>query len=316
MHATLAPARGTVGRVARAEGRFEAEGWRVRKDGSRFRASVVIDPVLEDGELVGYAKVTRDITERYEAEQELEQARKALLEAQKMESIGKLTVGLAHDFNNLNTIMINSLELIGARHAGDQRTGNLIDTAMAAAERASLLTRQLLAFGRGQAHAAERCDLNEKLGASMDLYRRACGRNIQLSLEASPGLPQVFVDVAQLEAAVLNLVANSCDAMPQGGHIVIRTGMEHAANPFVPGSQACDYVKVDVADDGEGIAPEDQRRVFEPFYTTKEVGKGSGLGLSQVFGFATQSGGFPTLHSELGEGTTVAVSLPAAEEPA
>jgi len=123
MHATLAPARGTVGRVARAEGRFEAEGWRVRKDGSRFRASVVIDPVLEDGELVGYAKVTRDITERYEAEQELEQARKALLEAQKMESIGKLTVGLAHDFNNLNTIMINSLELIGARHAGDQRTG-------------------------------------------------------------------------------------------------------------------------------------------------------------------------------------------------
>lgn len=215
MHATLAPARGTVGRVARAEGRFEAEGWRVRKDGSRFRASVVIDPVLEDGELVGYAKVTRDITERYEAEQELEQARKALLEAQKMESIGKLTVGLAHDFNNLNTIMINSLELIGARHAGDQRTGNLIDTAMAAAERASLLTRQLLAFGRGQAHAAERCDLNEKLGASMDLYRRACGRNIQLSLEASPGLPQVFVDVAQLEAAVVNLVANSCDAMPE-----------------------------------------------------------------------------------------------------
>ncbi|AOH37256.1 response regulator [Luteimonas sp. JM171] len=152
MHATLAPARGTVGRVARAEGRFEAVGWRVRKDGSRFRASVVIDPVLEDGELVGYAKVTRDISERYEAEQELEQARKALLEAQKMESIGKLTLGLAHDFNNLNTIMVNSLELIGARHAGDQRTGDLVDTAMAAAERASLLTRPVPGVrGRGAA---------------------------------------------------------------------------------------------------------------------------------------------------------------------
>lgn len=299
--------------VARAEGRFEAEGWRVRKDGTRFRASVVIDPVLEDGELVGYAKVTRDITERYEAEQELEQARKALLEAQKMEFIGKLTLGLAHDFNNLNTIMVNSLELIGARHPDDQRTVDLVDTAMAAAERAALLTRQLLAFGRGQSHAAERCDLNEKLGASMDLYRRACGRNIQLSLDASPGLPPVSVDVAQLEAAVLNLVANSCDAMPRGGHIVIRTGMEHAANPFVPGSQARDYVKVDVADDGEGIAPEDQRRAFEPFFTTKEVGKGSGLGLSQVFGFAAQSGGFANLASEPGRGTTVNICLPPAE---
>lgn len=302
--------------VAREEGRFEAEGWRVRKDGSRFRASVVIDPVLEDGKLVGYAKVTRDITQRYEAEQQLERTRKALMEAQKLESIGKLTLGLAHDFNNLNTIMVNSLELIAARHAGDERTGDLVNTAMAAAERAALLTRQLLAFGRGQPLAAERCDLNEKLGASMDLYQRACGRDIQLSLETSPGLPPVSVDQAQFEAAVLNLVTNSCDAMPGGGNIVIRTCMEHAANPFVSGSEAREYVRVDVVDDGEGISAEDQRRVFEPFYTTKEVGKGSGLGLSQVFGFAAQSGGFSGLSSQPGQGTTVTICLPPAEAAA
>ena len=309
-----APAHGLD--VARSEGRFAAEGWRVRKDGSRFRASVVIDPVLEDGKLVGFAKVTRDITERYEAEQQLERTRKALMEAQKLESIGKLTLSLAHDFNNLNTIMLNSLELIGQRHAGDIRTRDLVDTAMAAAERGALLTRQLLAFGRGQPLAPERCDLNELLGASMDLYQRACGRDIQLSLDAAPAMPPVLVDRTQFEAAVLNLVSNSCDAMPHGGHIVIRTRAGHAANPFVPGSQPGPCVRVEVEDDGEGIPAEDAARVFEPFFTTKEVGKGSGLGLSQVFGFATQSGGFATLHSEPGEGTTVAISLPAAEEPA
>src|SRR5690606_21549564 len=169
----------------------------------------VIDPVLEDGELVGFAKVTRDITERYEAEQQLERTRKALMEAQKLDSIGKLTLDLTHDFNNLNTIMLHSLELIGPRHAGDIRTRDLVDTAMHAAERGALLTRQLLTFGRGQPLAPERCDLNELLGASMDLYQLACGRDIQLSLDAAPAMPPVLVDRTQFEAAVLNLVSNS-----------------------------------------------------------------------------------------------------------
>lgn len=302
--------------IARAEGRFEAEGWRVRKDGSRFRASVVIDPVLDDGRVVGFAKVTRDITGRYEAEQQLELTRRALQEAQKMESIGKLTLGLAHDFNNLNTIIVNSLELIGNRHPGDERTRDLLETAMGASDRAALLTRQLLAFGRGQPLAPERCDLNELLGASMELYRRACGRDIELALDTTPTLPPVFVDLAQFEAAVLNLVVNGRDAMPTGGHIVIRTLVEDAVDPGVPGSQARRYARVEVEDDGEGIGVEDQPRVFEPFYTTKEVGKGSGLGLSQVFGFAAQSGGFATLDSAPGEGTTVGICLPAAEDPA
>lgn len=309
-----APAHGLE--VARTEGRFEAEGWRVRKDGSRFRASVVIDPVLEDGRLVGFAKVTRDITERYEAGQRLELTRKALQEAQKMDLIGKLTLGLAHDFNNLNTIVVNSLELIGNRHPGDGRTRELVEAALRASDRGALLTRQLLAFGRGQPLAPEAGDLNDLLGASMGLYRRACGPGIQLSLEATPAMPSVFVDLAQFEAAVLNLVSNSRDAMPNGGHIVIRTRLDHAANPFVPGSQPRSYACVEVEDDGEGIGPDDQPRVFEPFYTTKEIGKGSGLGLSQVFGFAAQSGGFAFLDSSPGEGTTVSLCLPTAEDPA
>lgn len=309
-----APARGLE--ISRTEGRFEAEGWRVRKDGSRFRASVVIDPVFDEGRLVGFAKVTRDITERYEAEQRLELTRRALQEAQKMELIGKLTLGLAHDFNNLNNIIVNSLELIGNRHPGDDRTRDLVETAMGASDRAALLTRQLLAFGRGQPLAPERGDLNELLGASMDLYRRACGRDIQLSLDASPTLPPVSVDLAQFEAAVLNLVSNSRDAMPGGGHIVIRTRTEHAADPSVPGSDPRNYVRVDVEDDGEGIAADDQAKVFDPFYTTKEIGKGSGLGLSQVFGFARQSGGFATIDSAPGEGTTVSICLPALDDAA
>jgi len=303
------PARGLA--IAGNEGRFEAEGWRLRKDGTRFRANVVIDPVFEDGRLVGFAKITRDITERYQAQQKLEQARKTLVESQKMESIGKLTLGLAHDFNNLTTIIINSLELIEHRPDADARTRELVQTAMHACDRSALLTRQLLAFGRGQPLAPEPSDVNALLQESMELYRRACAGSISLALDQAAGLPQVQVDRAQFEAAILNLVSNSRDAMPDGGHIRLRTLAAPMCNPFVPGSSERMHVCVDVTDDGEGIAPELQQQVFEPFFTTREVGKGSGLGLSQVFGFAAQSGGFATLESTLGEGTTVRLCLPA-----
>lgn len=302
--------------IAREEGRFEAEGWRLRKDGTRFRANVVIDPVFEDGRLVGFAKITRDINERYLAQQKSEQTRQTLVESQKMESIGKLTLGLAHDFNNLTTIIINSLEMIERRTGADARIRELVGTAMHACDRSALLTRQLLAFGRGQTLVPESCDVNALLDASMELYRRACARSVALELDPGAGLPQVQVDRAQFEAAILNLVSNSCDAMPDGGQIRLRTFVAPMRNPFVPGSGERMHVCVGVTDNGEGIEPAIQRQVFEPFFTTREVGKGSGLGLSQVFGFAAQSGGFAELESTPGEGTTVRLCLPAGGEAA
>ena len=308
------PAQGLA--IARDEGRFEAEGWRLRKDGSRFRANVVIDPVFEHGRLVGFAKITRDITERYETQQKLERTRQTLVESQRMESIGKLTLGLAHDFNNLTTIIINSLELIDHRPDADARTRALVETAMQACDRSALLTRQLLAFGRGQPLAPEPCDVNTLLQDSMELYQRACAGTVTLELDEAVGLPQVQVDRAQFEAAILNLVSNSCDAMPGGGLIRLRTYAAPMRNPHLPDSRERMHVCVGVTDDGEGIAPEVQQQVFEPFFTTREVGKGSGLGLSQVFGFAAQSGGFAELESTLGEGTTVRLCLPAGGDAA
>ena len=296
---------------ARTQGKFEAEGWRLRKDGTRFRASVVIDPIWQDGELIGYAKVTRDVTERYEAQVRLQAAQKALAQSQKLEAIGKLTLGLAHDFNNLLTVIVNSLDLIGLTNAQDTRTLEWIEAAQRAADRGTLLTRQLLTFARGQHLAPEPHDINALLGRSAEIYRRACGATIQVEFELGDDAPMLDVDATQFEAAVLNLVANSRDAMPGGGTITVRTRRARCAVPEAPDEGEHDYVVVEVVDQGSGMSAEVVERAAEPFFTTKEVGKGSGLGLSQVFGFAAQSGGFVHLHSEPGVGTKVAIHLPA-----
>ena len=296
---------------ARTQGKFEAEGWRLRKDGTRFRASVVIDPIWQDGELIGYAKITRDVTERYEAQVRLQAAQKALAQSQKLEAIGKLTLGLAHDFNNLLTVIVNSLDLIGLTSAQDTRTLEWIEAAQRAADRGTLLTRQLLTFARGQHVVPEPHDINTLLGRSAEIYRRACGATIQVEFELGDDAPMLDVDATQFEAAVLNLVANSRDAMPRGGTITVRTRRARCPVPEAPDEGEHDYVVVEVVDQGSGMSAEVVERAAEPFFTTKEVGKGSGLGLSQVFGFATQSGGFVQLHSEPGVGTKVAIHLPA-----
>jgi len=301
---------------ARTEGKFEAEGWRLRKDGTRFRASVVIDPIWQNGELIGFAKVTRDVTERYEALLRLQTAQKALAQSQKLEGIGKLTLGLAHDFNNLLTVIVNSLDLIGLKHAQDSqdpRTQEWIEAAQRAADRGTLLTRQLLAFARGQNLAPEPHDINQLLSRSAELYRRACGASIQFAFDLSESAPMLEVDATQFEAAVLNLVANSRDAMPAGGTITVRTRKARSPRPEAPDEGERDYVVLDVIDDGSGMSAEVIERAAEPFFTTKEIGKGSGLGLSQVFGFAAQSGGFVQLQSEHGQGTKVSMYLPARE---
>lgn len=297
-------------RMARENGRHEKEGWRLRKDGSRFWASIVIDPIWQDGRLIGFAKITRDVTERYEAQQRLLGTQRALIQSQKIEAIGKLTFGLAHDFNNLLTVIVNSLDLIKTHHQDGGRVDRLVDGALRAADRGSLLTRQLLAFARGQNLAPDMHDLNDLLHRSETLYRRACDTAVDIRFQFGEGLPEVLVDATQFEAAVLNLVVNSRDAMPAGGTITISTHNRRIAPPADADAEASDYICVMVADTGTGMSEAVQERATEPFFTTKEIGKGSGLGLSQVYGFATQSGGFVELKSEPGQGTRVSICLP------
>ncbi|MBJ6982757.1 PAS domain-containing sensor histidine kinase [Luteimonas sp. MC1572] len=301
-------------RTAETEGRFSADGWRVRRDGSRFLASVVIDPIWNEGRLIGFAKITRDITERHEAEQQLQATHVALFQAQKMEAIGLLTLGLAHDFNNLLTVVINSLDVIGGR-TEDKKIARVLETAMRAADRGVLLTRQLLTFGRGQALMAETINLNDLILDNRDLLRRAAADQVDFHMDLAADLPQVAIDRGQFEAAILNLVSNSRDSLPDGGRISIRTFLRHTRLPQEPPQVERPYICTEVTDNGPGIPAEHQARVFEPFFTTKDVGRGSGLGLSQVFGFASQSGGFTELHSPPGGGTTVCICLPVCENP-
>lgn len=295
--------------IARQHGKFEGEGWRVRKDGTRFWASVVIDPIWRSGQLIGFAKITRDITERHEAQLRLLEAQGQLAHAQKMEAVGKLTLGLAHDFNNLLAVIINCLELIDMRPSADARTRDLVATAQRASDRGTLLTRQLLSFGCGQAMAMERHAVGSVLHRSMELYRRACGGALgfHLELEAEG---DIDVDAGQLEAAILNLIVNARDACRDGGAVYLRSSIWEGSSPLAIDSPARPYARIEVADTGPGMASEIAARAFEPFFTTKTVGQGSGLGLSQVFGFAIQSGGFALITSEPGKGCVVALCLP------
>ena len=295
-------------RTAAEDGKFESEGWRMRKDGTRFWASVVIDPVLRDGELIGFAKVTRDVTERRKAQLAVEEAQRAMMQAQKMEAIGKLTYGLAHDFNNLLTVITNSLDTLAVGDNDPERKRRSIVTAQRAADRGALLTRQLLAFSRGQWLRPKPHDINELISNSGEILRRACDSSVQVDFELEPELPRVSVDGPQFEAALLNLVVNARDAIPPGrqGRIVIRTNrMLETGKP--------EQVAITVSDNGEGMPAEVVARAAEPFFTTKEVGKGSGLGLSQVHGFVTQSEGQVVITSEPGIGTSVTMRLPALE---
>ncbi|WP_434030688.1 two-component system sensor histidine kinase NtrB [[Pseudomonas] boreopolis] len=295
--------------AARQTGRYEAEGWRVRKDGSLFRANVIIDPIWQDGRLVGFAKVTRDVTEKYEAIKSLRETERALAQSQKLEALGRLALGVAHDFNNVLAVIVNSLDLL-AKKERDERKSLLINAAAEAAQRGSHLSHQLLAFTRGQHLRPAQYDVNELIRNSFELFRRAAGDAVRCTLELAERVPPVMVDRTQLEAAVMNLVANARDASP-AGHVVVRTRV--ARLDRLRHSQACpdrDYVCVSVADDGPGMPEEIRLRAMEPFFTTKDVGKGSGLGLSQVFGFASQSGGFAEIDSLPDAGTTVTMFIP------
>ncbi|MDP3632976.1 PAS domain-containing sensor histidine kinase [Phenylobacterium sp.] len=297
--------------IAAAEGRYEQEGWRVRKDGSRFFAHVIIDPIRDDGgELIGFAKITRDVTERRAAQQALDDAREALLQSQKLEAIGQLTGGVAHDFNNLLMAVLGSLELVRKRLPHDPRITPLIDNAMQGAQRGAALTQRMLAFARKQDLKLDPVDVPTLVRGMTGLLQRSLGPAMRIETHFPRGLSLVLTDPNQLENALLNLAVNARDAMPDGGAIRIEARPETLGEAAEIGLPPGDYVRLTISDTGHGMDAAILARATEPFFTTKGIGKGTGLGLSMVHGLAEQSGGRMTVRSQVGEGTTVEVWLP------
>jgi len=424
--------------IAARDGRFEANAWRIRKDGSRFWANVAIEPLRdENGRLIGFAKVTSDITERRETEQKIREAgeqinvlietvvdgviqidgigriqtcnpaclnlfgyrieevigqdiaklfvhatadqrhdfdapgarkmkgsrrevegrrkdgshfpillsvgeatrdgnpifviivhdisehkrtQEALVQAQKMEMVGQLSGGIAHDFNNLLTVIVGNAEALSDQLGRRHPLKGIADDIIAAGERGAELTQRLLAFSRRQLLRPAMINCNDLLASMQKLLRRALRDDIDIKADFEPDLNAAFADPAQLEAAILNLALNAQDAMAAGGRLTLATGNASLDDPVEdlhPGIALGDYIMIAVTDDGQGMPDDVVRHAFEPFYTTKEVGKGSGLGLSMVYGFVKQSNGHVTIHSAPRLGTTVRMYLPqAAAKPA
>ena len=298
--------------TARKTGRYEAEGWRMRKDGTRFWASVVIDAVRgENGEILGFAKVTRDMTEKREAQLRLEESREQLFRSQKMEALGQLTGGLAHDFNNLLTAILGASDLASRNLEKPDKLRTLLDGIRNSAQRGASLTKQLLAFARAQPLDIKSVDLKSFLGDVTTLLRPSLRSNIELVIELADQLWKVDVDEGALELSLLNLAFNARDAMKDGGTLKIS-----AINQLLEGKPEGlrgNHVALRVADSGTGMSPETMDRVFEPFFTTKTFGEGTGLGLSQVFGFAKQLGGAVTVESKPDEGSAFIIYLPASK---
>ncbi|MGV3456422.1 PAS domain S-box protein [Sphingomonas sp.] len=299
--------------TARRQGRFAAEGWRMRKGGVRFRASVVLDAIHDDdGKLIGFAKITRDITEREEAQRELEVAREALFQSQKIEAIGQLTGGVAHDFNNLLMAIMSGLTLLRKRlPEGDAQITRLIDNSMQAADRGAALTQRMLAFARRQELKTERIDVPALVADMRGLLERTIGPSWRIEMDFPDRLPAVSADVNQLEMALVNLAVNARDAMPDGGLIRIE-GVEREVIGEVRGLTSGHYVRMTVSDEGTGMDAATLARATEPFFTTKGVGKGTGLGLSMIHGFARQNGGMLEIESAPGKGTHAHIWLPVA----
>jgi PAS domain S-box-containing protein len=302
--------------AARREGRWEREGLRVRKDGSTFWAHAVIDAISDpNGDVIGFAKVTRDITERKFAEAQLEKARESLFQSQKMEAVGQLTGGVAHDFNNLLMAALGSLELLRKRLPHNPRFAPLVDNAIQALQRGASLTERMLTFARRQELKLEPTDVAALLRGMQGFLQRSIGPTVRIDARIPSDLPAALTDVNQLESALLNLALNARDAMSGAGVITVsvRVATADAANPTLrPG----DYIVISVADNGGGMDAETLGRATEPFFTTKGVGKGTGLGLSMVHGLAVQSGGALAIESRKGEGTTVEIWVPASRQAA
>lgn len=277
------------------------------KDGSVINVTASISPMMDEhGRISHFISIQEDVTERRALEAQLQQA-------QKMEAMGQLTGGLAHDLNNLFAVIIGNLDLLQEDLGSDDSAREIAERALKGCLRGSKLTNQLLAFSRRQSLEAEQFDLNQLIAGTTDMLRRTLGTTIEIEVKLAADIPPIFTDPTQLESAFVNLGINARDAMPRGGHLTIETGVVHLDAQDVAatvGVAAGDYVTVSVSDDGTGIPPEVRNKVFEPFFTTKAKGKGTGLGLSMVYGFVKQSGGHIAIDSEVGRGTTVTLYLP------
>jgi PAS domain S-box-containing protein len=302
-------------KIAAREGRLEKEGWRYRKDGTRFWANVIIDAIrAPSGVLIGFAKITRDMTERRESQLQIDRARESMIQSQKMEAIGQLTGGVAHDFNNLLMAVLGSLELIRKRLPEDStKLKTLLNNAFEGARRGVALSQRMLSFARRQEMALKTLHVKALVEGMKDLFDRSLGPTILLKIEIPDDLPLIKVDPNQMETGLLNLALNARDAMPRGGTIHI-SARAARTDPMM-GAKALNghCVVISVTDTGEGMDAVTQQRALEPFFTTKGVGKGTGLGLSMVHGMAEQLGGRVRIHSQLGKGTTIEVWLPIAQ---
>jgi PAS domain S-box-containing protein len=282
-----------------------------RKDGAVFPVHLAVSEFSTEGQR-HFTGIIHDLSDRKHVEEALLESERRLAQAQKMEAVGQLTGGIAHDFNNLLTIITGNLELVQDRlEPEDLRV--LVKKAQDAAELGAQLTSQLLTFARRRTQDVQTIQLNELLLSVTEMLRRTLGDHVSLSSSLSPDLWHTQADPGQFQNAIVNLAVNGRDAMPRGGRIFVETrntildaAQLGAEFDVTPG----DYVQLSISDTGTGMAPEVRERVFEPFFTTKEKGRGTGLGLSMVYGFVKQSGGHITIYSELGHGTTFNIYLP------
>jgi signal transduction histidine kinase len=272
-----------------------------------------MDPIRDEaGHLIGFAKVTRDVTERRRAQEALEETRAALFQSQKIETVGRLTGGIAHDFNNLLAVVLGNLELLRKRLPEDPKMRQMLDNSMEAARRGASLTQRMLAFARRQELKTEPVNVPDLVRNMAEMLQRSIGPTVQIETRFPLRLAPALADANQLELALLNLVVNARDAMPGGGIITIAAEEGAVGSDGPGGLRHGDYVCLSVTDTGEGMDETTLERAVEPFFTTKGVGKGTGLGLSMVHGLAEQSGGRLVLTSRKGEGTTAEVWLPVA----
>lgn len=294
---------------------FQTEAWRVRKDGTEFWASIVIDPIYDDKhQLLGYAKVTRDITQQKRAQEKIIQQREALHQAQKLEAVGRLTGSVAHDFNNFLAIIRTAAELLeSSKDLSAEKRERYTQMILGTSNRAGRLIDQLLSFARRQPMQRQVFSVATRIRDFLPIIETTIGSKRTLRISFPDTLAMVNTDPSQLETAVLNMVINARDATPEGAVITISGRNGNSGEVRSNGkSRDTSFVALSVADTGSGIAPEVLSNIFEPFFTTKGIDKGTGLGLSQVYGFAKQSGGDVTVESTPGRGTCFTLYLPCA----
>jgi two-component system, cell cycle sensor histidine kinase and response regulator CckA len=289
----------------------------ITRDGRRVPVQDSAAPIrADDGTVVGAVIVFRDATDQLEIQEQLRKAEEQLRHSQKMEAIGQLAGGIAHDFNNLMTVVLGYAEILRSTLPPTPDSLEGLNAIEHSAQRAADLSRQLLAVGRRQVLKLEVIDLNAVLREISGMLRRVIGEDVELRVACADGVPPVRADRGQLEQVILNLATNARDAMPTGGRLELRTRPTHVDEWFArsqEGPPSGSYVALDVTDTGEGMDAATRQRIFEPFFTTKEPGRGTGLGLSTVYGIVEQTGGAIRVHSEVGRGTTFQIYLPAVD---